>query len=190
MVMMNAKNMGFPTGSFDLALSGFMGWYDCFDFADMCFTKPDTKAPEIRRVLRDGGRFLICSWLQQEDLAWMEEAILRHYPAMLQDDEYLRRRPIGTAYEKPEGYEIILPEAGFRQIEAIQETMTFVSTDEEEWWRMMEFVGWDSLLRKIGDGDRDELQRVKDAVFQDLQAYRRADGFHFRKVVFFVSAVK
>ena len=108
MVMMNAKSMGFPTGSFDLALSGFMGWYDCFDFADMQFTEPDTKAPEIRRVLRDGGRLVTCSWEVQEGVTWMEEAILRYYPPILQDDEYLRRRPIGMAYEKPEGYEIII----------------------------------------------------------------------------------
>lgn len=188
--MMNAKNMGFPSSSFDLALSGFMGWYDCFDFVDMRFTEPDTKAPEIRRVLRDGGRFVACSWLEQEDLAWMEESILRHYPAMLQDDEYLRRRPIGMAYEKPEGYQSILREAGFRRIDASVERVTFVSSDEEEWWRMMEFVGWDSLVRKIGDADPDTLQRVKDAIFQDLQAYRQDGGFHFRKDVFFVSGMK
>jgi SAM-dependent methyltransferase len=188
--MMNARNLGFLTGSFDLALSGFMGWYDCFDFVDMRFTKPDSKAPEIRRVLRDGGRFVACSWEVQEDITWMEEAILRHYPAILQDEEYLRRRPIGTAYEKAEGYEIILPEAGFRQIEISKENMTFVSTDEEEWWRMMEFLGWDSLVKKIGDGDPKELWRVKEAVFSELQAFKQHDGFHFRKAVFFATGVK
>lgn len=188
--MMDARHLGFPTGSFDLALSGFMGWYDCFDFVDMRFTEPDTKTPEIRRALRDGGRLVACSWEVQECLAWMEDAILRHYPAMLQDDEYLRRRPIGMSYEKPEGYEIIFREAGFRQIEVSRETMTFVSTDEEEWWRMMEFLGWDSLLRKIADRDPVELQRVKEAVFTELQAFKRPDGLHFRKVVFFVSGVK
>ncbi len=94
-----------------------MGWYDCFDFERNEFTQVDKKAPEIRRVLRNAGRFVCCSWEAQDDLAWMEGAILRHYPEIQQDEEYLERRPIGMAYEKPAGYEIILQAAGFRSIE-------------------------------------------------------------------------
>ncbi len=187
---MNAESLGFRRGSFDIALCGFMGWDDCFDFVHFQFTKPDTKAKEIWRVLRDGGRFVCCSWDEQEDLAWMEDAIIRHYPAILQDREYLERRPIGMSYEKARGYEIILRSAGFKGIEISREAMTFVSTDEEEWWRQMQHVGWESLTTKIGGGDTDELQRVKEAIFEDLQSYKQADGFHFKKVVFFVRGVK
>ena len=52
----NARSIGFPDNTFDFALSGFMGWYDCFDFERNEFTQPDTKAPEIFRVLREGGQ--------------------------------------------------------------------------------------------------------------------------------------
>jgi len=186
----NAKNLGFPTGSFDVALCGFMGWYDCFDFIRFEFTQPDTKAKEIRRVLRDGGRFVNCSWHEQEDLAWMEEEIVRHYPAILDDSEYLERRPIGMAYEKAEGYKIILQSAGFRGTEVFHETMTFVSTDEEEFWRQMQEVGWASLLEKIGNQVPDQLSRVKQAILEDLQRYKQADGIHFDKVVFLIRGVK
>ena len=93
-----------------------MGWYDCFDFDKGKFTQPDTKAKEIRRVLRDGGRIICCSWEKQEGVSWMEDAIIRHYPLILEDPEYLERRPIGMAYEKAEGYEVILQRAGFREI--------------------------------------------------------------------------
>lgn len=109
-----------------------MGWYDCFDFTQGAFTRPDTKAKEIWRVLRYGGRFVCCSWEEQEDLHWMEEEMIRHYPAILEDSEYLERRPIGMAYEKAVGYKVILNRAGFRRIEIRWEMMTFVSTDEEE----------------------------------------------------------
>jgi ubiquinone/menaquinone biosynthesis C-methylase UbiE len=186
----NAKTLGFRSGAFDIAICGFMGWSDCFDFAQGKFTQPDTKAKEIWRVLKDGGRFVRCSWEEQEDLRWMEEAILRHYPAILQDREYLGRRPIGMAYEKAEGHEIILRSAGFREIETSRESMTFVSTDEEEWWRQMLNVGWDSLIKKIERGGGDQLQRVKEAIFEDLQHYKQADGIHFDKVVFFVCGAK
>jgi SAM-dependent methyltransferase len=167
-----------------------MGWDDCFDFARNEFTQLDTKTPEIHRVLREGGRFICCSWEAQEDLAWMEEAMLRHYPDILMDTEYLARRPIGMSYEKPVGYEIIFEAAGFRDTNISRETAEFVSTDEEEWWRQMESVGWKSLLEKIKLDGGDQLQRVKGAIFSDLQPYKQPDGIHFIKSVFYVSGVK
>jgi SAM-dependent methyltransferase len=184
---MNASHLAFCTRSFDIALCGFMGWDDCFDFVHFRFTQPDTKAMEIYRVLRDGGRFVSCSWEQQEDVTWMEEAIIRHFPAILQDREFLDQHPIGMAYEKAQGYEIILRSAGFRDIETAQEAMIFVSTDEEEWWRQMYQVGWDTFIDKIEPA---ELQRIKDGVFKDLQPFKQADGIHFQKTVFFVQGVK
>ena len=167
-----------------------MGWDDCFDFVHFEFTQPDTKAKEIWRVLREGGRFVCCSWHEQEDLAWMEEAIIRHYPPILEDDEYLEQRPIGMAYEKAEGYKIIFQNAGFREIEIFRETMTFISTDEEEWWRQMQHLGWDSFIEKIENVGTDQLQRVKEAIFKDLQHHKQKDGIHFDKVVFFVCGVR
>jgi ubiquinone/menaquinone biosynthesis C-methylase UbiE len=167
-----------------------MGWDDCFDFGQGVFTQPGTKAKEIWRVLRDGGRFVCCSWDKQEDVSWMEEAIIRHYPAILEDREYLKRRPIGMAYEKAEGYEIIFQSAGFGEIEISREAMTFISTDEEEWWRQMQHLGWDTFIETIENDGADQLQRVKGAIFKDLQRYKQADGIHFDKVVFFVCGVK
>jgi SAM-dependent methyltransferase len=186
----DARSLGFRTGSFDVAICGFMGWYDCFDFVQGTFTQPDTKTREIWRVLREGGRFVCCSWEMQQGVRWMEDAILRHYPAILEDSEYLERRPIGMSYEKPDGYEVIFQRAGFREIGFCRETMTFVSTDEEEWWRQMQNLGWASLLEKIEKRGADQLQRVKEAIFEDLQPYKHVDGIHFDKVVFFVHGVK
>jgi len=186
----NAKSLGFRTESFDIAICGFMGWDDCFDFNREEFTQPDTKAKEIWRVLRNGGRFVCCSWEIQEGVTWMEEAILRHYPAILEDRQYLERRPIGMAYEKAQGYETIFQSAGFSEIEVFKERMTFVSTDEEEWWRQMGRLGWDEFIEKVNNEGVDQLKRVKEAVFKDLQRYKGADGIHFDKVVFFIQGVK
>jgi ubiquinone/menaquinone biosynthesis C-methylase UbiE len=186
----NAKHLGFRTGSFDIAVCGFMGWDDCFDFVRGEFTQPDAKAKEVWRVLRHGGRFVCCSWDKQEDLSWMEEAMLRHYPAILENSEYLERRPIGMAHEKAEGYEVIFRSAGFSEIEILREAMTFVSTDEEEWWRQMQHLGWDSFTERIEDAGTGRLQGVKEAIFKDLQPHKQADGIHFDKAVFFVCGVK
>jgi len=186
----NAKDQGFQTATFDIALCGFMAWDDCFDFEHLQFTQPDAKAKEIWRVLRADGWFVCGSWDRQDDVSWMEAAVLRHHPAILEDREYLSRRPIGMAYENAKGYEIILRSAGFREITISTETMTFVSTDEEEWWRQMQQIGWDSILENIGRRDADQLQKIKAAIFKDLQSYKHSDGIHFDKEVFFVRSVK
>jgi ubiquinone/menaquinone biosynthesis C-methylase UbiE len=189
-LFMNARNIGFAAGTFDIALCGFMGWYDCFDFAQNKFTQADTKTPEIHRVLRDGGKFVCCSWEMQEDLAWMEKSMLRHYPELLQDAEYLEQRPIGMAYEKTEGYNIILRAAGFVDIDFMSETAEFISTDEEEWWQQMQSVGWQTLFDKIKSTDPNLGQKIKESIFVDLQRFKQPDGIHFSKSVFFFSAVK
>jgi len=186
----NARKLGFPAGSFDIALCGFMGWDDCFDFVHIKFTQPDTKATEIWRVLKDEGRIVCCSWEAQEDLAWMEEVMLRHYPALLQDGEYLQHRPIGMAYEKAQGYEIILRSAGFKNIEVSRETAEFVSTDEEEWWQQMQYIGWDIFFEKMSFEDEHKPQRIKEAILSDLQSHKQLDGIHFTKSIFFASGVK
>jgi ubiquinone/menaquinone biosynthesis C-methylase UbiE len=167
-----------------------MGWDDCFDFNRLKFTQPDRKAKEIWRVLRKGGKFLCCAWERQEDVSWMESAILRHYPAILKDSQYQAQRPIGMAYEKADGYMIILRSAGFREITISTETMSFLSTDEEEWWQQMVRLGWEPFLQNIGKQDAEQLQRIKTEIFNDLQQYKHADGLHFDKTVFFVQGLK
>lgn len=184
---MNARNLGFQVGTFDIALCGFMGWSDCFDFENFRFTRPDTKAPEIRRVLRDGGMFLCCAWEKQEDISWMENAVLRHYPEILENQLYHEQRPIGMSYENAQGYEMIFRSAGFGYIGITRSTMTFASIDEEEWWWQMQQLGWKPVLEGIGN---DVLQDLKDAIFEDLQSHKVGDGFHFEKTAFFVWGFK
>lgn len=173
-----------------MAICGFMGWDDCFDFSRRIFTSQDTKAKEIWRVLKAGGKFISCSWDVQEDLSWMEEAVIRNYPAILKDPEYLENHPIGMAHENAEGYEIIFRRAGFKHIKIFKEAMTFVSSDEEEWWLQMQNLGWDSLLEKIKNRGDDQLSKLKEDIFTDLQSHKLEKAIHFEKSVFFVQGVK
>jgi ubiquinone/menaquinone biosynthesis C-methylase UbiE len=186
----NAENISFPDSTFDFALCGFMGWDYCFDFALGEFTGPDIRMREISRVLKDGGRVGISSWVKQDDLDWMEEAIIRHFPAILSDHEFSQRRPIGYSREGAESYKVILKSAGFVDIEIIDETVEFVSTDEKEWWEQMRQVGWHRFFEKIEHEGADRLQRLKQDVFKDLQHHRRTEGIHFTKSVVFVFGTK
>ena len=94
------------------------------------------------------------------------------------------------ANETAQGYQIIFQAAGFREIEISRETAEFVSTDEEEWWRQMRRVGWESFFDKVASDSADKLQRVKDAILQDLQPTKQPDGIHFTKAAFYVHGVK
>jgi len=164
-----------------------MGWDDCFDFTQGVFTDQEKKAKEVWRVLKHGGRFVCCSWEEQYDLRFMDEEMHKHNPAIQKNSDYLNEKPIGIAYEKPEGYRTIFQSAGFRDIEVTKETLTCVSTDEEEWWQMMIYLGWDLITDKI---DKSELHDLKTAILNDLQPYKREEGICFDKVVFFVRGVK
>jgi SAM-dependent methyltransferase len=186
----NARHIGFPTGFFDLALCGFMGWDDCFDFVHNQFIRPDKKAPEIYRVLKESGKFVCCSWESQEDLSWMENAMEQHCPALLGDPEYQQERTIGMSRENAHGYEIILDSAGFRNIKVIEYEAEFVSTDEQEFWRQMEHLGWDIYFKKIEKVGSPNLMEIKRAIFQDIQPNKHKDGIHFTKRVLFVTATK
>jgi len=167
-----------------------MGWDDCYDFSKREFTQPETKAKEIWRVLKVGGMFVVCSWEKQEDVSWMEDAINRHYPAIRDDQEYLEQRPIGMSYEKAEGYEIFFQDAGFSKIKIIKEKATFISTNEEEWWRQMMHLGWASLINYIKKKEIEQVNSVKKAIFDDLQQYKQSAGIQFTKTVFFVFGMK
>lgn len=167
-----------------------MAWDDCYDFELNRFIQPERKAREIYRVLREGGRFVVCSWEAQQDISWMEDQVLKYYPEILEDEEYLSRRPIGMAYESAKGYEKILRSAGFREISITRERAEFVSTDEEEWWQMMLHIGWDALVERIECADANRLKRVRDAILADLRSFNSSDGIRFAKSVFFVSAMK
>ncbi|OGN94701.1 MAG: hypothetical protein A2Z71_10060 [Chloroflexi bacterium RBG_13_50_21] len=186
----NAYHIGFNPEFFDIVLSGFMGWYDCFDFEQNVFTQPDSKSREIYRVLRERGKLVICSWEAQQDLAWMENSMLHYFPDLIKDQEYLNERPIGMAYEKPAGYEIIFQAAGFKDIQVSRETIECISTDEQEWWSMMSSVGWKMLFDKIERAYPGHFSRIKEAIFQDLHAFIQSDGIHFAKSVFYVSGEK
>lgn len=183
---MNAENMGVPSGAFDFALCGFMGWDYCFDFSCGEFTAPDTRMGELWRVLRPGGRVGISTWERQEDLDWMEETFTRHYPSILPDCEFIASRPIGYSRENATGYVTILQSAGFEDIKIFQEQATFVSADEEAWWEQMQSLGWNRFFERVKAEGADRLQRLKADVFEDLEPYKQADGIHFTKAVAFV----
>ena len=88
------------------------------------------------------------------------------------------------------GYKRILQAGGFGDIEIIQESVDFISPDEDTWWTQMRRIGWERYLNKIGDQKPKILSDFKDAVFKELQEMKDIEGIHFKKHVLFVFGKK
>jgi hypothetical protein len=111
----NAYHLGFPSNSFDIALSGFMGWYDCFDFERNEFTQPDKKPWRSSALRKEAGSSAVPGKHRMIWHSWKLPCFATFQISF--DREYIEQRPIGMAYEKLAGYEIILKTAGFRDID-------------------------------------------------------------------------
>ena len=195
-LLMNAEEMDFPDGSFDLALCGFMGWDYCYDFVLGEFTGPDTRMQEIHRVLRCGGRVGFSIWERQEDIEWLEAILNWHFPSLAPDADRKAgdvRREMVYSRESAKGYVQILRRTGFRDIEIVSETADCVHTGKEAkeaWWEQMRMVGWDDVFEKVVSLGSERLQRFKESVFKSLDRQMRTDGIHFAKSVSFVFGTK
>lgn len=141
-------------------------------------------------MLKAGRRVWISAWEKQGDLDWMEETLVRYLPSILSDREFIEHRPIGYSKESAAGYDIILRNAGFKDIDILHEKAEFVSAGEEEWWEQMNNSGWRRYLAKMENVGAERLQRIKEALFKDLQCHKRADGIHFTKSVLFATGSK
>jgi SAM-dependent methyltransferase len=192
---MNAEDLDFPDGSFDLALCGFMGWDYCYDFVLGEFTGSDTRMQEIHRVLRDGGRVGFSIWERQEDIEWLEALFCWHIPALVSKTGPVRGvgREAVYSQENARGYVHLLRHAGFREIEITSETVDCVHTGQEAkeaWWEQMRAVGWGDVFDQVSNLGPGRLRRFKESVFSALERQMRADGIHFAKSVSFIFAAK
>jgi ubiquinone/menaquinone biosynthesis C-methylase UbiE len=181
---MDANCLGFPGRIFDVVLANFVGWDYCFDFERMQFIAPDRMMAEIKRVLKPGGQVSVGGWIDQSDIDWIASAFRRYLPEYV---EGLGNRMVSYGKESAEGYRLILRSASFEDIRLHVETVTFVSPDAETWWRQMQLAAREYFKQVPGPV---ELERFKERVFAELEAFRFPDGIRFSKTVSFASGAK
>jgi SAM-dependent methyltransferase len=181
---MDADFLAFPPKSFDVVLANFVGWDHCYDFRRMEFTALDRRIPEIKRVLKPGGKVGVGFWTEQCDIDWIADAFKSHIPEYF---ESTRGEISSYSKENVEGYRAIFQCGGFDEALVHLVTSAFVLPDEEAWWRQMKHAA-----REYFDAvpDPDKLERFKAKVFEELQQFRSDEGVCFDKTVAFIFSEK
>jgi len=119
------------------------------------------------------------------DIDWFGEQFIEYFPEYVADWEHRERRPFKIYRESTAGYEMILLQAGFTEINVFTETEDFVSADAEEWWGQVWGAYWWPHIDPITRSNPDKLTRFKEDIFTVLESMKKSDEIHASKTVVF-----
>lgn len=174
-IFMDALEMSFDDDSFDIVTSGFIGWDDYFDFDQNKHIAPDKIMSEIFRVLKSGGRAALSGWAKADENSIMRDLLYEYLPL----NSPHRKNIEGWSHtETSEGWDSILSEAGFVDIETVVEHYDMVYSSEEEWWKESMGLDWKEVIDGLEQNGIITIDELKDQAFAVLKRYKEADGIH------------
>lgn len=166
---MDAQCLELPDASFDVVVSGF---------ALFLLPEPPRAAAEFRRVLRPGGR---CA-------ASMPVGANSHWDFFGPLVSTYASRAVKPMPPRPSqdcDMAAVLADAGFRQVETVEEEASFVFPDAEAWWRWVWSVGLRAPLEALPP---DALTELKAEAFEHLSSLTEPDGLQLHQRARFVKA--
>ena len=166
--VMDAEHLAFPDASFDRVLCGF---------GIMFFPDQPRALAEFRRVLKPGGRLAVSTWRSHQ--ANEIEAALIGLGMMVP-------RLSGWITE-PEALAQLLTAAGFGQAQAKPDSQSFRYADAEDYWLQARGTG---MRRTMDALDPAQTERLRSALAERMEPYRRPDGFHLAATALFGAAVR
>jgi len=175
MLYMDATKMSFGDNSFEFVISGFIGWDDYFDFERCRPIGRDKIMSEICRVLKNGGRVAISGWAVHDETMILRDLLLRFLPL----DSPHRRDIQGWSHtETPEGWRVILSNAGLVTIRTMVEHYDAIYSSEEDWWSEMVSGDWKKVMEELEEKSIVTIDSLHEQAIKLLRPYKKADGIH------------
>ncbi len=144
---------------------------------------------EARRVLRDGGRYLVAIW---DDITRNPLSNLAHVglQRLFPDNPpmFMKRGPF--SYHDPEWIERDLAAAGFTRVEIETVELTSRSASAEDAARGLCYGSPMRVELELEDYGEDALDRAFEQVAQAAKAYEGPDGFEAPMSAHIVTAIK
>lgn len=159
--VMDAQALDFPDESFDVVLCAF---------GVMFFPDRGRALAEWRRVLRPGGRVGVSVPMGANDELMFFGDVARTYAGRAV-------RPLPTP---PAPFELrpLLEDAGFVDIEEVDDEQEFTFPDEQAWWAWLRTQGQRVFLDALPPDAVDDL---REECFTRLRPHRTPDGFLLRQ---------
>jgi len=162
-MQMDAEDLRFPDGSFDRVLCGFALFF---------MPDPNRALREFLRVLKPGGVVAVSTWGEDDGRwAWDREIQKKYIPPR---PPHMDPRGLPKIdFDKPEGMDSLLSEAGLVDVRADIEAREFVYKDEDDWWatRWSHFSRYD--LERM---TQKNLERYRAEAFEKLKQMKGPDG--------------
>jgi ubiquinone/menaquinone biosynthesis C-methylase UbiE len=158
---MDAEKLEFPDSCFDVVFCGFA----LFLFSDL-----DRVLREFLRVLKPKGMFLASVFGKKLDQRW---DVFRHLVRTYRN----HLRPIPQV-DTPTLFDVvqleeILSNAGFVNIEVMDEEKEFRYRDEEEWWATEWSCGNRALFERM---EPPALEKFREEALETVRGLKREDG--------------
>jgi len=163
--VMDAEKLDFDSDTFDHILCGFGVFF---------FPNYKVAFNEFMRVLKKSGRVSFTTFSRKEDekFRWLDNLVGKYLPEFKDElDEYQENDNI--EFDTEEGLYKILDEAGFKNIQIVNEEKNFIYTDEQEWWDKLWTHGYIEILEMI---PKDKLEDFKIKVFEKLNQIKDEEG--------------
>ena len=155
--VMDGEELEFEPARFDVVISAF----------GLGFLRPERALPEMRRVLRDGGRLVISAPAGGGDNWNFFGALCERYGLVSS------AHPGGTQMPGPDDVAQRFASAGFRVDPPVHDAVSVRFADEESWWRWAWSHGQRAFLEHLRESD---VEAFKSDAFAALRSFASSDG--------------
>lgn len=163
---MDAREMQFSDGSFDVVIAGFIGFDNYFDFEKCEPLKENTFIEQMIRVLKPGGIAAFSTWTMQEDTDYIYGVVSSDWPDM--------KKPFSKENEK--GWRIIMSSFGLEKVRIIHDSLAFAFPSLEEWWGEVSDYGWKERIETLAKNSGSTQQAITQQIFENLGEHLKEDG--------------